>query len=65
MLRSSDLAHFRDRGFVAVNDFFTSREMATMQIDVGRLKRVGRLRNVATEGDTSTRTIYRRSRPSA
>jgi phytanoyl-CoA hydroxylase len=54
MLTSAQLEQFREHGFVAVPNFFTDREVTSMQAEIERLKNDGRLRNVATEGDGAT-----------
>jgi ectoine hydroxylase-related dioxygenase (phytanoyl-CoA dioxygenase family) len=45
---------FLTDGYLIVSGFFDSREAAAMQREIGRLKRDGKLRNVATEGDGKT-----------
>ncbi len=50
----AQVAQFRERGYLAVPDFWTAREAAAMQAETERLKRAGLLRNVATEGDGAT-----------
>lgn len=54
VLTGAQVAQFRERGYVAVPDFWTAREAAAMQAETERLKREGLLRNVATEGDGKT-----------
>ncbi|MDX1932575.1 MAG: phytanoyl-CoA dioxygenase family protein [Capsulimonadales bacterium] len=46
--------HFRTRGWVAVPDFWSPEEIAAMRKELDRLKSVGLLRNVATDGDGKT-----------
>lgn len=53
-LSSTQIEHFRRRGYVAVPGFFNAREVAALQADIARLKRNGFLRNVATDGDGKT-----------
>ncbi len=45
---------FRDEGWIAVPDFWNDDEVRAMQIELERLKRAGKLRNVATDGDGKT-----------
>ena len=47
---------FRTQGYVAVPDFWNAREVAALQAELERLKRDGKLRNVATEGDGRTQS---------
>jgi len=53
-LSSDQVQHFMTHGYVAVPDFWDSREVAAMQAELERLKRDGLLRNVATDGDGKT-----------
>ena len=48
------IAHFREYGFLAVPHFWEEREVAAMRAELDRLKRDGKLRNVATDGDGKT-----------
>lgn len=50
----AQIAHFREHGYLAVPDFWTKREVEAMQAELERLKRDGKLRNVATAGDGKT-----------
>ena len=54
MLTLSETQDFLDHGFVAVAEFFDETEIAAMRAEIGRLRRIGRLRNVATDGDGET-----------
>jgi hypothetical protein len=49
-----EIRQFRAHGYVAKAPFFTGRETAALQAEIDRLLRIGRLRNVATEGDGKT-----------
>src|SRR4051812_3266247 len=53
-LTEAQVRRFRESGYVAVPQFFSAREVQAMQAEVERLKRIGKLRNVATEGDGKT-----------
>lgn len=59
-LSAAESAHWHQHGWVAVPDFFDADEIAILRDEVTRLQSIGRLRNVATEGDgvtTSTRVM--------
>ncbi|MDQ2799239.1 MAG: phytanoyl-CoA dioxygenase family protein, partial [Armatimonadota bacterium] len=45
---------FQEQGYVALPDFWNASEVAALQAELERLKREGKLRNVATEGDGKT-----------
>lgn len=45
---------FQEQGYVAVPHFWNALEVAALQAELERLKREGKLRNVATEGDGKT-----------
>ncbi|HEY3330992.1 MAG TPA: phytanoyl-CoA dioxygenase family protein [Capsulimonadaceae bacterium] len=45
---------FKTDGYLVVPEFFNSREVEALQAEIDRLKRVGKLRNVATDGDGKT-----------
>lgn len=49
-----ELEHFRMHGYVAKPGFFSKRETDAIRAEVDRLKREGKLRNVATDGDGET-----------
>jgi Phytanoyl-CoA dioxygenase (PhyH) len=53
-IRPEDVEQFRKHGYLGVPEFFSAREVAAMQAEVERFKRVGMLRNVATDGDGKT-----------
>ena len=53
-LSHDQVTHFKNHGYVAVPDFFDSREVRAIQAEVERFKREGLVRNVATEGDSKT-----------
>jgi len=53
-LTASQIAQFREQGYLAVPDFWTMQETAAMQAEVERLKRDELLHNVATAGDGKT-----------
>lgn len=50
----TQMAQFREQGYLAVLDFWTAQETAAMQAELERLKRDGLLHNVATEGNGKT-----------
>jgi ectoine hydroxylase-related dioxygenase (phytanoyl-CoA dioxygenase family) len=56
-----EVRHFRELGYVAAPSFFNAREVAAIQAEIERLKRAGRLRNVATEGDGKTPSSTKRN----
>jgi phytanoyl-CoA hydroxylase len=51
---SDQIAQFREHGYVVVPDFWNASETKALQAEVERLRRDGKLRNVATEGDGKT-----------
>jgi len=53
-LSGGQVAFFKKHGYLAISSFFTDREVAALQAEVERLKRDGKLRNVATAGDGKT-----------
>ena len=53
-LSDAQIDHFRTHGYTAVPNFFSSREVRALQVEVERFKRQGLVRNVATDGDGST-----------
>src|SRR5688500_7282939 len=53
-LTDAQVAEFRENGYVPVPGFFSPREAQAIRSEVERLKRVGKLRNVATAGDGKT-----------
>lgn len=60
-LDQAAIAHWRAHGWVAVPGFFTPAECAALQAAVADLQACGLLRNVATDGDGSTRSRTRRN----
>lgn len=54
MFNSSEIDQFRSEGWVAKDEFWTEREVKAMRLELDRLKAVGLLRNVATDGDGAT-----------
>ena len=53
-LTNEQITHFKTHGYTAVSNFFTSREVQALQVEVERFKRDGLGRNVATDGDGET-----------
>lgn len=53
-LTVQQVEHFRTKGYVPVPGFFSPREAEAIRREVERLKEIGKLRNVATEGDGKT-----------
>jgi phytanoyl-CoA hydroxylase len=53
-LSVEQVSQFHNAGYVAVREFFTEREVRAMAAELGRLRRDGHLRNVATDGDGKT-----------
>jgi len=53
-LTLQQVAQFKTDGYVCHPTFFTAREVAALRAEVDRLKRLGKLRNVSTEGDGKT-----------
>ncbi len=47
---------FVEHGYLAVPEFWSPREVRAMQLELERLQRDGKLRNVTTEGDGTTRS---------
>jgi hypothetical protein len=50
----AQIQYFQEHGYVVVPEFFNQKETRAIQTEVGRLKREGSLRNVATDGDGKT-----------
>ena len=48
------IQHFQTEGWVALPQFWTETEVAAMRVELERLKEIGLLKNVATEGDGRT-----------
>ena len=53
-LTPSEIAQWRELGYVAIPDFFDAAQVRAMQAEVRRLQDDGKLRNVATTGDGKT-----------
>jgi phytanoyl-CoA hydroxylase len=53
-LTKEQIEQFTEQGYLTVEDFFDSTEIAAIQADVKRLQEEGRLRNVLTIGDGET-----------
>jgi phytanoyl-CoA hydroxylase len=53
-LDTQQLDFFRRHGYVAVERFFSGRDLEALQAEVKRLQREGLLRNVATDGNGTT-----------
>ncbi|WP_309715130.1 phytanoyl-CoA dioxygenase family protein [Armatimonas sp.] len=52
--REDQVNFFRTEGWLAVEGFWSEREVAAMRVELDRLKSEGKLRNIATEGDGKT-----------
>jgi hypothetical protein len=52
---------FREEGYAAAPGFFNAKETAALQAEIDRLARVGKLRNVATDGDGKTHSSAKRN----
>ncbi len=55
-LSPQQIEQFRTQGFLKVEGFYSAREVEAMRREIERFKRVGLLRNVATEGDGKTKS---------
>jgi hypothetical protein len=53
-LTLEQIAHFQQEGWLAIPDFWTEREIQAMRVELERLVQIGKLRNVATDGDGAT-----------
>lgn len=60
-LSENQVRQFREQGFVALPQFFDARETRAIQSEVQRLQRIGKLRNVATDGDGRTPATAQRN----
>jgi len=58
-LSSAQIAQFREQGYLAIESFWSARETAAMQAELGRLVAAGKLRNVTTMGDGQTHATDR------
>ena len=56
MLTESQIAQFSREGYVVVPEFFDPDEVTALRLDIARLRRDGRLRNVAPQGVDSPET---------
>lgn len=54
-LSEAQVAHFREKGWVKVDPFWTSEELSALRSGLEGLKAAGRLANVSTEGDGKTK----------
>nr|WP_309687578.1 phytanoyl-CoA dioxygenase family protein [Armatimonas sp.] len=50
----NQITFFRTEGWLAVENFWSEREVVAMRAELTRLKSEGKLRNVATDGDGAT-----------
>jgi phytanoyl-CoA hydroxylase len=55
-ISEEQVRQFRDKGYLAVPDFFNRREASAIAAEVERLKQAGAFRNVSTDGDGATRS---------
>ena len=65
-LSKSQVNHFKEKGYLAVDSFFESSEVMALQRDIKRLQDIRYLRNVTTDGDgqsTSTTAENLQLRP--
>ena len=58
-LTQEQVRQFSTFGYTIVPGFFNAREVAALQADVERLKTLGKLRNVATDGDGKTHSTQK------
>ena len=54
LLSQEQVAQFQTEGWLAVENFWSEREVAALRAELERLRSGGKLRNVATEGDGKT-----------
>lgn len=59
ILNDAQRRQFADLGYTTVPDFFSPREIAALRAELQRLQDVGKLRNVATDGDGKTHSAVR------
>lgn len=57
MLNTGQVSQFRSEGYTLVPGFFDPAETRALQQEVAALKRNGRFRNVATQGDGESSTV--------
>ncbi len=60
-LNNEQVRFFQEQGYVAVPQFFSPEEARAMQLEIERFKRVGMVRNVATDGDGKTHSTAKRN----
>ncbi len=53
-LTQEQIDHFQTEGWLALPDFWTEREIQAMRAELERLVGIGKLRNIATDGDGTT-----------
>ena len=53
-LTQKQITQFQTEGWLAIPEFWTKREVQAMRAELARLLEIGKLRNVATEGDGVT-----------
>ncbi|MEO0074301.1 MAG: phytanoyl-CoA dioxygenase family protein, partial [candidate division WOR-3 bacterium] len=53
-LRFEHVQQYGEAGYVILPEFYSPQEVAAMRAELERLKRAGKLRNVATDGDGKT-----------
>lgn len=58
-LSTQQVEQFKREGYTVAQHFFDAREVAALQAEVERLKRIGKLRNVATDGDGKTHSTQK------
>lgn len=61
MLSEAQVNDFRRHGYTSEPQFFDRDETAAIRLEVERLQKDGLLRNVATDGDSKTRSVSRRN----
>ncbi|MBI3829540.1 MAG: phytanoyl-CoA dioxygenase family protein [Planctomycetes bacterium] len=58
-LKAEQIQQFKREGYTVAPHLFDAREVAALQADIERLKRLGKLRNVATDGDGKTHSTQK------
>lgn len=60
LLTTEQVSHFQTEGWLAIPNFWTEREILAMRAELRRLTEIGKLRNIATDGDgaTHSQTIF-------
>mmetsp|Transcript_9602 Transcript_9602/g.15732 ORF Transcript_9602/g.15732 Transcript_9602/m.15732 type:complete len:269 (+) Transcript_9602:112-918(+) len=61
LVSASCISHFRRHGWVAVNGFWSSEAVCKMRGEIDRLTALGKLSNVATEGDGITKSTSKKN----